>query len=289
MALLGALTLEDYKKTGKPELGLSSLDPNIADTLQWVQKANYMGASVSDAVVFSIGGKIYRGMGNAGNSRKKDIWEYDPATDKWTEKSDFPGTTNAGKGYFVIGNKACVVNGQSQRIANSNDYYQYMWGYDPATDVWTQKEQYPESGLNLSFSIKDKGYAGYHSNDFHEYNPLTDTWSRRTSAPSGSGRSVTAAADDRYGYALFGGTFYRYDPETDKWSQRADGPEGTIAFVWNGELYVENNNSFSKYDSDDNSWSTAIIVPRDIPLEWGVVCNGKLYVGGGLEMWEYTF
>ena len=45
----------------------------------------------SIAVAFSIGSKAYIGTGQDDSSYYKDFWEYDPATDTWTQKADFGG------------------------------------------------------------------------------------------------------------------------------------------------------------------------------------------------------
>src|SRR5205823_1893159 len=58
----------------------------------WIKKAGFGGGGRAYIVGFSIGTKGYMGTGYDGSTSKKDFWEYDPATDAWTQKADFGGT-----------------------------------------------------------------------------------------------------------------------------------------------------------------------------------------------------
>ena len=92
------------------------------------------------AAAFSIGGKGYvcTGGGTA------DLWEYNPNTDQWTQKTNFPG---GGRSYavgFSIGNKGYVG------LGGAIDF----WEYNPANDTWLQKADFPGGSTNNSgFSI----------------------------------------------------------------------------------------------------------------------------------------
>lgn len=60
----------------------------------WTRKADFGGTARSAAVGFSIGAKGYIGTGDAGLFNAiplKDFWEYDPATNTWTQKADLGG------------------------------------------------------------------------------------------------------------------------------------------------------------------------------------------------------
>jgi len=288
---------------------------NQSNKGSWVQKANYQGAAVAYAVGFSVNGKIYVGMGSNGN-HKNDLWQYDPATNKWTERKDFPGTGNLA--YFVANNKAYVI------ASNMN-----MWEYNPETDSWMQKASYPDNNLyaaatHIYFNINNKGYVGYYYGSFssiisgfYEYNPATDTWKKCMNTPWGI---TVATATDQIGYAMGNDICYTYNPTTDKWAQKANFPlsgsdySGGIAFCEDGVIYAGlgavadyhsyiYSNQIYKYDSDANSWSVAITVPDVLTREGAVavMCNGKLYVGLGLmgvdsgvqqcmlDFWEYSF
>ena len=73
----------------------------------WTRKADYPGNSAGGEVGFSIGTKGYVGAGIA-----NEFWEYDPATDTWTQKSSMPGTYGiAGAVGFSIGTKGYIGTG----------------------------------------------------------------------------------------------------------------------------------------------------------------------------------
>ena len=63
----------------------------------------------SGSRLFSIGSKGYIGTGYGG--LRNDFWEYDPATNAWTQKADFAGVARAygsrifhrSKGYIGTG------------------------------------------------------------------------------------------------------------------------------------------------------------------------------------------
>ena len=64
-----------------------------------------------DAVGFSIGSKGYIGTGLPISGFVKDFWEYDPATNTWTQKADFGGTARHSAVGFSIGSKGYIGTG----------------------------------------------------------------------------------------------------------------------------------------------------------------------------------
>jgi N-acetylneuraminic acid mutarotase len=302
-------------------------DDDDKENGKWVKKANYPGAAVSNAVAFSINGKVYVGMGYA-SSPQSDLWEYDPATNKWTEKHYFPGDGLSRGMYFVADNQAYII-----------DLQYILWEYNPATDTWVEKSTCPvsyDARVSFVFGISNKGYIG--SNRFHsglssswvsnealyEYNLATNTWKECAIFPSNSiveQQAIVSTEQNAYsigGYtsgdhASSGGNVYMYNPVTDRWTERASFPvktKGGIAFCKNGIIYAglgrdyynsqfasyeswrdEDHNKIYKYDSENNSWSLETEAPIQGEGKIAVICNGKLYVGlgGSLDFWEYAF
>ena len=131
----------------------------------WTQKADFTGKSRKNAVGFSIGNKGYMGTGGGPINEyfyantfweEQDFWEYDPATNRWTQKADVPIRTQGAVG-FAIGNKGYVGIGNE----NSKELFSF-WEYDPNSNRWTQKSDFSGGGrcFAVGFSIEDKGYVG---------------------------------------------------------------------------------------------------------------------------------
>ncbi|MCY7409984.1 MAG: hypothetical protein LH473_06910 [Chitinophagales bacterium] len=84
---------------------------SYADT--WIQKNDFSGYGRSDAASFIINGKGYVGTGGVPTNETyaKDIWEYEPSTDSWTQKADIPVGRTEAVG-FSIGSKGYIGTGQ---------------------------------------------------------------------------------------------------------------------------------------------------------------------------------
>ncbi len=75
------------------------------------------------AVAFAIGSKAYITTGDGPNSLKSEVWEYDPATDLWIEKSNFEGQGRNEAVSFTIGDRAFVTTGFS--TSDFDDTYEF--------------------------------------------------------------------------------------------------------------------------------------------------------------------
>lgn len=144
---------------------------------QWQPKADFPGGKRCYAYTFAVNGKGYVGGGRLADfTFPSDLWEYNPATDSWTQKTgNVPSGSSVG---FSIGNKAYMGLGL-EGVAKK-----YFWEYDPLADTWTQMPDFPGNArfCAAGFAVGDKGYIGlgYDSennyNDFYEWNPQTATW-----------------------------------------------------------------------------------------------------------------
>ena len=156
-------------------------------TNTWTNKAPFPNSTRGNAAVFVVGNKAYIGTGIGGCSSPlycKDFWEYDPAADKWTQKTDFPGIGRYGSIAFSIGNIGYMGTGTDGWTSYS-DFYKY----DPATDKWSAIADYPggKRYFASAFVINNKGYVGIGmefppnlpTKDFWEYDPVADSWTRK--------------------------------------------------------------------------------------------------------------
>jgi len=159
----------------------------------WTPKAILPGPRRLYPACFTIGNKGYLVSGYKGGTYiyYDDTWEYNPATDAWTQKANFPlfvfGRARATG--FSLANKGYVVNGSFSAPSINTAYLNSVLQYDPTTDTWTVKNNFPGAGRAncQSFVIGGLAYVGAGTgvsnfvfvdyNDFYKYNPITDTWS----------------------------------------------------------------------------------------------------------------
>ena len=75
-------------------------------------------------VGFTVNGKGYLATG--GQTTGVEVWEYNPATDLWTEKTNFEGTIRSDAVGFAIGSRGYVTTGKSSAY-----YFDDIWAFDP--------------------------------------------------------------------------------------------------------------------------------------------------------------
>ena len=132
-------------------------DPSINT---WFSKANFGGGVACPGCVriFSQH-KGYIGIG--GNvvllTTRADFWEWDQATDTWTQKANFGGTARRDAVGFSIGTKGYIGTGHDVNGNDKNDF----WEYDSGANTWTAKMAFGGIGRSLAvgFSNGAKGYS----------------------------------------------------------------------------------------------------------------------------------
>ena len=286
----------------------------------WTQKTDFGGVARNGAFGFAIGTKGYIGSGTDGVGLVTDFWEWDQATDTWTQKASTPGPRQYA-GAFVIGTKGYMVMGW-----DGNNYRNDLWEYNPATNSWSAKTSCPAPGryFGVGFAIGTKGYAGMGGgasstfyNDLWEWDQATDSWTQKASYP-GAGRwaaaGFAASGKGYIGAGLTGSTttnndFWEWDPATNTWTQRTSIPGmtrclpvtfamGSGAFLGlgsNGGTVGTMLTDFYYFDPYANSWTPVASFPstgRISPV--GFTIGTKGYVGTGYdgsfkrEFWEYA-
>src|SRR5258705_10335768 len=128
----------------------------------WKQKANLGGMIRGAAAGFSIGTKGYIGTGiNFSSSPAffNDFWEWNQATNIWTQKANFGGTARSGAVGFSIGSKGYIGTGY---VRNESKFLKDLWEYNPSLNIWIRKADLPgaEREGAVGFSIGNKGYIG---------------------------------------------------------------------------------------------------------------------------------
>jgi hypothetical protein len=89
---------------------------------------NYTTIIGRNKVGFSINGKGYLATG--GQTTGQDVWEYNPTTDLWTEKTLFEGLTRGNGVGFAVGSRGYVTTGSS-----GSAYFDDIWAFDPDAEL----------------------------------------------------------------------------------------------------------------------------------------------------------
>lgn len=286
----------------------------------WVQKADFGGVARHRTTMLTIGNKIYTGLGHyngAGvNILFDDWWEYDPATNAWTQKADYMGGICYHASGFTIGNYGYVGTGRISPGGNTlvKDFFRY----DPVANTWVQRTDFPGVAIRggVAFTANGYGFIGTGqttsgaTNKFYRYNPGNDTWIQISSMPTGGRISAVAFSINNYGYVGTGydsgvgwstSDFYQYNPATDSWTQKADVTGGVnptpiprmeaSGFALDGKGYIltgdnissgDNYNDMYEYDPSSNTWDSIPRFPGTSRRYLSsTVLNGLAYCGLG--------
>ena len=229
---------------------------------QWTKKADFTGGKRERAVAFSIGdfGYVCSGV-DTSETLLKDLWQYDPLTDSWMQKADLPGSARRDAVAFTVNGKGYVGTGIDNVNALLGTKLKDLWEYDPATNSWTQKADFPGSGGNgiyfaTAFSADNKGYIcggkwgpNLYSSQLWEYKPSSDQWIQRANFPGGVRYQLSSFSIGNQGFVGLGANqdiykkdFYRYNPGSNQWTQIADfiGSErgGACSFSINNRGFI---------------------------------------------------
>ena len=239
----------------------------------------------------------------------------------WMRMSDFDGVARSGASSFTIDNKGYVCCGYR---GSNKDYLKDLWVYDIAGNYWTQCADMPAEAVGrhkaASFTLNGKGYVTTGAQrgepdflaDTWEYDPNTDTWTRKDDFAGGMRRGALGFSIGGYGYVGTGYNdnwlkdFYRFDPNAatgSQWTIVNGFPgykrEGGTAFVIDDVAYIclgENNSSmtsdFWKFDgttwtqlrdiantNDDEDYDDDYAIVRSYAVSF--VIDGKGYIATG--------
>lgn len=294
-----------------------SLTPLICKADSWIRLTDFPGIPRRAAFGFAIGNKGYIG-GGFGNGPTNDLWEYDPATDKWTQKSNPPFIGRYGNIAFGIGSHGYLLSDSTNQL----------WEYSPNTDSWLRKANLPGVRRELLsyFVLGNKAYVGaglqYGTSSvlqsFFCYDPVTDIWTPIADNPYPFAYATGFTANNK-GY--FAGCYVsipptfvcspmviEYDPQVNLWAQKSNfvGDVRTDACAFN----IGNNTYFGTGDPGNggiykdwwqyypisDSWIEKSSIPsvngKDENPCFVINCKGYICFGSDLylnsELWEYT-
>ena len=126
--------------------------------LKWTEKANFGGEARHRGIGFSVGKRGYMGLGHYNSVVDilfEDIWEYDPSTNTWAQKANFPGGKMLQCVAFTINNVAYVGTGRDPFFVEHDEFY----AYDQKTNTWTEIAEFEGSDRHgaVAFALNGKG------------------------------------------------------------------------------------------------------------------------------------
>ncbi len=213
----------------------------------WVKSQPFKGKPRTGLVTFTIGDKIYAGLGYDGKDYLSDFYVLDGGI--WKSLAPFPkdldplNTINNNDHdnlreratAFAVGGNGYVGLGYNRD--NNGDYQEFndFWKYDPAANTWTQLSNFPGGRRYnaVSVGIGENGYmgTGYDGTswygDFWQYSAGTDTWKEIVSY-SGDKREGASAFILNGKIMLAGGKnnglyitdLWEFDPTATTWTKR---------------------------------------------------------------------
>lgn len=244
----------------------------------WMRMLDFPGTPRISAVGFAIGTKGYVGTGMTGadNNKQvlKDLWEFDPEKNAWSQKADLPGEGRYGAIGFSLDNKGYIALGAGKTSVHND-----TWEYDPSSNQWKKMADFPDNGRSDAsvFIIGPEAYVlfGQGRELFPtkkiswKFNAAKNEWKSFAEFPDSPRSGVIAFAYGNKGFCL-GGTggplkkfedLWEYDSVRDKWYALSEFPFKPCSY------------SFS-FVYGKNAW----------------VSSGKIKVGTpGVEFWKYDF
>lgn len=233
---------------------------------RWELRTQFPGVGRVNALANVINDKAYVGLGyypgrgvyvESDKTYLRDFWMYDPNSNAWTRKADFPSAYSNKCIHFVYDDMLYVGFG-----FNGYGFNNEMWVYSPDEDKWTKLKNAPFNGRAGAVASADDykmfvgtGYSTFNNNDWWEYEPEDDMWIKRKNMPcNGRVNAVGFTLGDNYFVATgryFAGTLtggktkndiLMYDAANNKWTAinalRNGARENAIAFRLGDNVYV---------------------------------------------------
>lgn len=216
-------------------------------------------------------------------------------------------------GKFIVTGGCCVLlfNSPYTRVSSTEIY-------DPSTNTWGYGQAMPNAvhgagvgviggKLYVAGGSADQTYPSAQLSILQVYDPVSNSWSNKTSMPQGLEQAASAVIDGKLyvaggaaGNGQTGSALYRYDPGSDSvpdgWTTLKPMPtarDGAVGAAINGLFYVIGGFAGSinllssylhvveAYDPPTDTWSTKAPAPSARYQQGGALINGLLYVVGG--------
>jgi N-acetylneuraminic acid mutarotase len=268
----------------------------------WIKKSNFGGVGRHRAVGGSVNNRGYLGLGHVNGTgvdiSYKDWWEYDPSSDSWTQRADFPVPNHGAIAFSAI---ECIFVGGGSAL--NGEFYKY----NPLTNSWSPTAACPISPGDIqAFSVNDKGYV-ISGNSLVEYNAMNNSWQTKSNVPVAVNAWSASFSIGSSGFVKTGVNFFEYKPGEDTWIVRSSFPGlssgGSYGFAADDEGYItcgyfsglsNVTDEVWKFNPALNEWLQVEIFPgtnRRFPVAFSI--NGKGYFGTGTnginmnDFWQY--
>ncbi|OGU55362.1 MAG: hypothetical protein A2V66_04095 [Ignavibacteria bacterium RBG_13_36_8] len=194
--------------------------------------------------IASYNGKLYAFGGFQGIGIEcvtvGEVFEYDPSTEIWTQKTSMPTARGAG-GAVTYNGKIYLIGGRS---IHPDINYNTVEAYDPVNDTWETLSPMPIPCLHSGYALigdliyviagrqlDANGSETINISEMQVYSPADDEWQLLTDLPRQSSGLAAASLNGKL-YAMggempFGGNAeiywenYEYDPVTNSWREVA--------------------------------------------------------------------
>ena len=260
------------------------------------------------AAAAELSGKVYLIGGLTPSGDLALVEEYEPRTQIWRTRSPMLDARN-GCGVAVLEDRIYIIGGRRGSIV-----LQSVERYDPGSDSWTECAPMPtgrwlpavavvNGKIYAIGGITGTGDSRRTSDAVEVYDPISNTWSRRSSAPiSKSGAAAAVMGDEIF---LIGGRFvagptpnvsasvHVYDPAADTWQTGPalkQGRTSPCAVVFNDRIYVIGGGTIGAathltevYDDSSGDWSSGPNLSQARTLHSCAVLGNTIYAFGGMR------
>jgi N-acetylneuraminic acid mutarotase len=247
-------------------------------------------------------------------------------SNRWITRANMPNIERWGLTSAVVPNAAgqsifYAIGGSSASFPQANgpttDALTKVQAYNAATNEWIVRASLPlplyltngAGVINGKIYVSGGRMSGdkKYQRELLEYNPATNTWTRKPDVPAccgGAWGGLTGVINNKL-YVLTCGLeedcyidltsleLYRYDPETNQWTFLSFSPpqlQRPMGGVIGGKLYVTgfsgvpgSGTRLNVYDPATNQWTARAPMPRQRWSGAGVALAGKLHILGGFQ------
>jgi N-acetylneuraminic acid mutarotase len=237
--------------------------------------------------------------------------EEDPRLGTWKELNNLPFEGRVYGVSFSLLGKGYLVSGRNIEHRHLQD----VWNYDPAKDLWTEKNKYPfYFQVEYAVTTNDKAYIIDYTGRLYEYDPVPDSWKYLSMFPTknrphltgfGLGGNIYFGTGNGVTEQKYYKDFWKYDVSKNEWIQINDFPgverSTAISFVIGDHAYAGLGSSAGappihqdvySYDANTGQWKQIADLPdKNFLVGLSFSSDSKGYIGlserNHAEMYEY--